>query len=1072
MLISFEHTDHGIALFQEVSDQSNQGLSMTNLCAQLNMLLSRVLFVQNKFSEALFFGRKSAQLSSKAWGSLERRLKCQIIDNAGADHDENVSDVLTEGIRAMSLSSSKILKDPPKVSKDESLGNVGFWPLVPSLFQKLANLSFLFTNKGSYLEASYYAERAAEIADGVQSPSWQARARILIGDCQVRAGHIADGLAHLKGAEILLSQCGDIRIEVDLHSALARAYGLNGQRNLETSALELAQKLVAASFSSTVLAGDPLPSETSTGLESQLSALKISGKSVKKEQKTRRQMQSSRSNPTPVAASLDSKESKDLWADYIPILRVKLDLARQQVYSLLQEKKLVAVGQILSESGQSVFAPSDITHQELLKAQLSLQSGLDGLSTDPVYSVVPESTVSCPSILYGGRRRSRDVVNANVKEATLKSGARKTKFKTASKDLVVRHITPSPTFNDLLLAALGELHALNVGAQGSIPTATIHIISECLSKTLILLSSTCPSTPKVTITSTFISYAMELGRSIATMKEVSSIEVGRSLKIPSRLGSLENIPISIGRTKIRKADMNFSDYQANYIDIIPASWTVFSISLSENREELRLSKIRSGQVPFVVNIPIKRQGSHCNEDEDFGFKHAKEELLDIIDLANHSTHDGANGGRKMTKSQWWQARETLDARLKDLLVNIENVWLGGFKAVLTRIVPRQDLLSRFQQSFYNILKKHLPSRQKNGRNTTANQPLLDTRVLELFLGLGDPTQNQDLDEPLMDILYFVVDILQFHGERNAYDEIDFDSIAVETLDALSHYHETARSMTQEQASDHTILVLDKALHCFPWESIPCLRDHAISRMPSLSCLREKILQQGLQSGKFCSSAPGCMIDAEDGAYVLNPAGDLVSTQKTFQGPLAKLSTWSATTNRVPSEADIISCLSTRSLYLYFGHGSGGQYVRSRAIKELDRCAVALLLGCSSAAMTEAGEFESYGVPMTYLCAGAPAVVGTLWDVTDKDIDRFSLRALERWGLFEAASEAQGSPVERAARGRRRVGEKLRGLEESGDSSGRGKTGLDQAVAEGREACVLKYLNGAAPVVYGIPVFLS
>jgi separase len=32
--------------------------------------------------------------------------------------------------------------------------------------------------------------------------------------------------------------------------------------------------------------------------------------------------------------------------------------------------------------------------------------------------------------------------------------------------------------------------------------------------------------------------------------------------------------------------------------------------------------------------------------------------------------------------------------------------------------------------------------------------------------------------------------------------------------------------------------------------------------------------------------------------------------------------------------------------------------------------------------------------------------------------------------------------------------------------------LDEAVAKAREVCQLRYLNGAAPVVYGIPVSLG
>ena len=57
-----------------------------------------------------------------------------------------------------------------------------------------------------------------------------------------------------------------------------------------------------------------------------------------------------------------------------------------------------------------------------------------------------------------------------------------------------------------------------------------------------------------------------------------------------------------------------------------------------------------------------------------------------------------------------------------------------------------------------------------------DRTLLESRVLELFIALGVPAEQNDLDEALMDLLYFVIDILQFHGERNAYDEIDFDAV--------------------------------------------------------------------------------------------------------------------------------------------------------------------------------------------------------------------------------------------------------------------------------------------------------
>lgn len=67
------------------------------------------------------------------------------------------------------------------------------------------------------------------------------------------------------------------------------------------------------------------------------------------------------------------------------------------------------------------------------------------------------------------------------------------------------------------------------------------------------------------------------------------------------------------------------------------------------------------------------------------------------------------------------------------------------------------------------------------------------------------------------------------------------------------------------------------------------------------------------------------------------------------------------------------------------------------------------------------------------------MVANLWDVTDKDIDRFSTEMLSHWSLLPGKSEA---------------------------------TSLCEAVARSRNECVLKYLNGAAPVVYGVPVWLD
>ena len=74
---------------------------------------------------------------------------------------------------------------------------------------------------------------------------------------------------------------------------------------------------------------------------------------------------------------------------------------------------------------------------------------------------------------------------------------------------------------------------------------------------------------------------------------------------------------------------------------------------------------------------------------------------------------------------------------------------------------------------------------------------------------------------------------------------------------------------------------------------------------------------------------------------------------------------------------------------------------------------------------------------------SPTLVANLWDVTDKDIDKFSQSVFDKLSLNSMKEERSGS----------------------------NKISIVAAVAQSRDSCKLKYLTGAAPVVYGIPFYL-
>jgi separase len=233
-----------------------------------------------------------------------------------------------------------------------------------------------------------------------------------------------------------------------------------------------------------------------------------------------------------------------------------------------------------------------------------------------------------------------------------------------------------------------------------------------------------------------------------------------------------------------------------------------------------------------------------------------------------------------------------------------------------------------------------------------------------------------------------------------------------------------------------VLILDRHVQALPWESMPLLRGRAVSRLPSLSLLRDCLLRH-----PPCGGGGSVSVDATRAFYVLNPGGDLPQTQADMEPLLSRPPGWSGVSGRLPSEAECESALTTASLFLYFGHGGGENLIRGQRIQRLPRCAPTFLMGCSSGALRGNGHFDVSGTALHYLLGGCPSLVANLWEVTDKDIDLFSVEMLEHLGVASATPAAPAPSI-------------------------------PLTVSRARDSCKLRFLNGAAPIVYGIPLHLS
>ncbi|KAL7549792.1 hypothetical protein ACHAWF_017680 [Thalassiosira exigua] len=211
-------------------------------------------------------------------------------------------------------------------------------------------------------------------------------------------------------------------------------------------------------------------------------------------------------------------------------------------------------------------------------------------------------------------------------------------------------------------------------------------------------------------------------------------------------------------------------------------------------------------------------------------------------------------------------------------------------------------------------------------------------------------------------------------------------------------------------------------------------DTAVTRVPSLPFALVALLET--------RSTP--MVDGMKVKSVIDPEANLPDTASTMGAGLDSIASkngweWKSVSGNMPSLDFMSQALSEeQGLFLYCGHGAGLRAFNKYQVEGLMSgsarqdgirgCrASVVLMGCSSE-----------GIALSYTLAGSPCVVGNLWDVTDRDIDRYSLALME----FFFSSQNDKLPS------------------------------LAKCVANARRACKLRYLNGGAPVCYGVPVVCS
>ena len=1163
---------------EQRSRKASCGVSIKNMSlAHASYLNSELALERGDTPDALHFARLAVRVLFQDWAQMEALRRPS---NSKELSTGDVSQTETSGDDESSLNNNSQLVKAGEASPADI--RPAFWGLAPPLLRSMLHLSSIYAHLGLYQETLYYAEKAKEIANSIESATYMFQSDAWLALVWMMAGKPEKALAIAAKLKDSVASLEPTYFTITMLCELSRVYRDTQDADSESELMDKVGAMVKA-MSSNSLTG---PSEPEHQLERQMTKLSIKQTTttkipVARQTRTTKTTSTASAIPTKRGAAKKTKPATVQPQPQAPVEDVQVAFLRASVLQcqsmdLLSHKDWATAISNLHAAYELSKLSTDISQERMLMAMGLIGQSLELMGDDSVFSVVPDSTLSFPSIA------------ASLKERGGGADKSPRKGRGAVQDL--------NSFTENLRQAqeyLLEAHSVaSINGDGGL----VHRIANLLQNVSILLSTTSSSRGTGAGHPAHATCSIELARNLIWRRERKTLRA-ESAKSSSKPEWPMPVHPDQDNSIDRRCSLGFSidmnKFQRDYVDIIPRSWNVVSVSLSDTQQDLCITKLQAGHSPFAIRLPLERASSRDADSEVFSFRQGRAEMREVVTLSNRSCHVARDMSSKEAKAAWWAEREELDRRLGALVTNIEQTWLGGFRGIFTQHHRRSVLLTKFQRTFLNMLDRHLPSRRqvRGRRAATPKVPKisLDPRIMDLFIGLGDPTaprdvggdgeeeEEDDLEEPLTDLLYFVVDILQFHGERNAYDEIDFDSMVVETYDALHAYHHAVATEgwgaggdddNDDDEGTHTILILDNALHIFPWESLPCMQGRSISRIPSLACLRRAILEQqappqqkqqrtpsisdsgsgssseqdelaitspparsrtssrpttkSSSSGETHRLREGHYASLESGTYILNPSVDLPNTAAMFGRPLARnfsssskqqrSGAWTAIENRAPTEDEFEAALRDSDILLYFGHGSGAQYVRARTLRRLDKCrAVALLMGCSSAELEDhfwdggdqtggGNAFLPHGPARNYMLAGAPAVVGTLWDVTDRDIDRFTARMFEEWGLMprgtfysSSSTTAKGKGKEKERSGSRKG--KKGGDDEDGKGKEKGKgkakgkdkgegeeagasgsretqTSLVEAVAKARYACRFRYLTAAAVCVYGIPVYIS
>ena len=368
--------------------------------------------------------------------------------------------------------------------------------------------------------------------------------------------------------------------------------------------------------------------------------------------------------------------------------------------------------------------------------------------------------------------------------------------------------------------------------------------------------------------------------------------------------------------------------------------------------------------------------------------------------------------KEATKRKWWDTRNRLDAKMCDLLDDVESLYFsrifdeGAREDLSSSPSPGDDLdefpcgnlTSRFEAAVNDSNDDRVDSEEEHQEKVAVLKKLTVPKLKDRLLEAGaSKSQFRKLRK---------ADLIELLIQKETDNETN------EKLKGSVHIQAGDKTNNSDSC---VFLILDENLHRFPFEGMSVLKGKTVCRVPCLSFVLATLLE--FQNGpKLLPS-----VDPANVSYILDPENNLQATQDRLLPAIKNLEhsrkyDWEGVVGEIPPASWFSQGLcKMNGLTMYFGHGGAQVCFSRRRVEELTDLRVSnvidsvepatsckatvLLMGCSSGKLVSINRkdsdsieetplyYEPEGIALSYLCAGAPCVIGNLWDVTDNDIDR-------------------------------------------------------------------------------------